>query len=460
MTIRKKSVLIVTALVLLLSARPHCTHAEDAPPVSSIKVLTIKDAVKTALINNKSIQEQEEEVAYARANILYAKSLFLPQVYTGFDYTYNGSVFYSEPMPNNRKDTRIFSGYKSDNFFDITAEETVYNGGANIANLKQARLGLKAQEETLRASKLEIEFETKRLFYGLLLAYETSRIARDLVGQAEEHYLEVKMKFEEGTASKFDVLQSKVQVSRLIPQLVNADNAIELLKAEFKQLLFLNMKDNIDVSGKLKYLPIEINEDDFLKEAYSGNPQMVLKLLGIDISKWGIEFARSGWLPQISANAAYGYRSNDIAKMINPRHDNWSVGVKASIAIFDGFATKAKVDEAKARYNQSYLQKEDYVEQLAVDIKNACLNLNEAAAIILAERDTVAEAKEALRLSEVRFNNGVGINLDVLDSQVALAQVEESLAQGMYDYIMAKSQLDRTMGQEFSREAYYYEAME
>ncbi|MDP2913283.1 MAG: TolC family protein [Candidatus Omnitrophota bacterium] len=456
MKIIKKIPIFIIAVILALF-HVNYIYSEEAYSAAPAKAMTIKDAIVMALMDNKSIQIQEEELDYAKANIMYAKSLFLPLVTTGFGYAHTDSLLYSEPFANHRKDTRIYSGYINENLFGISAEESIYNGGANIANLEQARLGLKAQEEILRTAKLEIEFETKRLFYGLLLAYETRRIARDLVGQAEDHYEEVKEKYGQGTASKFDCLQSKVQVSRLIPQLVNADNAIDLLMAEFKQLLFLNMIDEIAISGKLKYSEIEIKEDEFLKEAYSGNPQMILKLMGIDISRWGIEFAKAGWLPQVSANASYTYRSDDLANMINPRHDNWNAGIKASIAIFDGFSTKAKVDEAKARYRQSWLQKEDLTEQLAVDVKNACLNLKEAKAIIEAERDTIIEAKEALRLSEVRFDNGVGINLDVLDSQVALAQVEQSLAQGKYDYIMAKAALDRTMGRDFAREASYYE---
>jgi len=200
-----------------------------------------------------------------------------------------------------------------------------------------------------------------------------------------------------------------------------------------------------------------MKEDGFLQEAYARNPLMILKLLGIDLNKWGIEFAKAGWLPQVSASAGYNAKSNDIGRMINPRHDNWNVGFKASIALFDGFATKAKVDQAKALYNQSYLTKEDFVEQLAVNVKNACLNMTEAKAIVVAERESIVEAREALRLSEVKFNNGVGTNLDVLDSQVALAQVEQALAQGMYDYIVAKAALDQAMGREFVREASYYE---
>lgn len=449
--------LFLTLFVLLITPDIFSEEVSVNQSSSPYMALSLKDSIGIALMNNKSIQIQEEEVEYARANILYAKSEFLPVVTPSFGYTYSGAVPDSNPLAGHRKDSRIFFGYKNENVLGISAEETIFNGGASIANLRQARVGLKTQEETLRATKLEIEFEVKRLFYGLLLAYETQRIARDLVMQAEAHYDETKKNFNQGTASKFDVLQSKVQVARLMPQLVNADNAIELLKVEFKQLLFLDMKENIGISGKLKHKEIEIKEDEFLQEAYARSPQMILKLLGIDMQKWAIEFAKAGWMPQVSASASYNFTSDNLNNMVNPRHDNWNVGVKVSLAVFDGFATKAKVDEAKARYNQARFQKEDIVEQLAVNVKNACLNLNEAKTIIGAERDSVVEAKEALRLSEVRFNNGVGINLDVLDSEVALAQVEQALAQGIYDYVMAKADLDRTMGREFAREASYYE---
>ena len=62
------------------------------------------------------------------------------------------------------------------------------------------------------------------------------------------------------------------------------------------------------------------------------------------------------------------------------------------------------------------------------------------------QQDNLQDAKEALEISYVRYNNGVGINLDVLDAQVALAGVEQNLTSGIYDYIMAKAKLDRVMG--------------
>ena len=445
----RKSVFIFTALFLSLSIFTFQAFCEDVKTENSTIALSLKDAIVTALQNNKDIQIQEQEVAFARANITSAQSHFFPAVSMGYSFTHNDALVTTDSLPNSRKDTRIFYGYKSDNQLKFSGNQMIYDGGASIANLKEARVQLKIQEETLRAAKLDIEFEAKRLYYGLLLAYETLRITQNLVDQAEAHYEDVRTKYEQGTSSKFDVLQSKVQVSKLIPSLVQAKNSIEIVSNDLKKLLYLNMEDTIRIKEQFKYSPFDIKLKDFLNEAYSDNPQMHLKLLGVDLNKWAIEFAKSGYYPNINASANYMYRSDKVVDMINPRHDNWNIGIGGTVSIFDGLSTKAKVDEAKARYSQAVLSKENIVEQIAVDVRRGCLDAKEAHAVILSQKDSLEEAKEALKISYISYDNGVGINLDVIDSQVSLSQVEKNLVAGIYDYIMAKAFLDKTMGREY-----------
>ena len=120
-----------------------------------------------------------------------------------------------------------------------------------MANLKQSQLEAKIQAETLKSRKLGVEFETKRLYYGLLLAYEIERITEDLFNQAKAHYEDVKHKFAQGTSSRFDCLQSSVQVSKVMPELVKAKNAIELTKADLKKLLKIKMLDDLKVEDCL-----------------------------------------------------------------------------------------------------------------------------------------------------------------------------------------------------------------
>ncbi|MFA5116657.1 MAG: TolC family protein [Candidatus Omnitrophota bacterium] len=416
--------------------------------------LSLDEAVYLAFNNNKNIQMQEREVAVAKAGISDARSRFLPTVGVSSAYTHNGSVLQIPsisspflPRTTYKKDIGIFTGHTNDFQFGTSVHQPIYNGGADIANFKRSEVELKVQEESLLAVKLDVEFEARRLYYGLLLAYETERITQELVGQARSHYEDVKNKFDQGTSSRFDVLQSKVQVSRLMPELVRAQNAIELITADLKKLLGLKMRDPVKLEGKLEYSALEIKEDEFLKAAYLNKPEMVLTALGIDISKWSIQMAKAGNRLQVSADAGYSYRSNRPGDMFNTRHNNWDAGITVSLPVFDGYSTKAKVDQARARYEQAVLAKEDLGEQIAVDIRKACLDLKQAQAIIESQKDNIEEAREALKISEVSYDNGEGTNLDVLDSQVSLSQVQKNLSEGVYDYLMAKAFLDRTMGQ-------------
>jgi outer membrane protein len=440
-------IIIILLLAFLICPCAFCKEAEGKKSVT----LSLEETIAIAFRNNKNILIQENEIEAAQASILGAQSAFLPKVNLGAGYARNSAVL-GLGLSTAKKDLGVFTGYKNDNQLGISIGESLYNGGANIADLQQARLGLEVQKETLAVAKLDVEFEAKRLYYGLLLAYETERITQDLLSQAQSHYKDVENKFKQGTSSRFDLLQSKVHVSKILPELVKAKNAAELISADLKKLLGLKMQDTITLKEQLVYTLIDIREDEFLKQAYLAKPEMVLKSLGIDISRWAIQGARAGWRPQINADASYNYRSNDLSDMFNKRHNDWNAGLSVTIPIFDGFSTKAKVDQAKARYAEANLQKEDLVETIAVDIRRACLDLQQAESIINSQKDNIEEAKEALRIAQVSYDNGEGTNLDILDAQVSLSQIEKNLSEGIYDYLMAKAYLDRTMGETFLKE--------
>ena len=449
----RKIIVIHTALIIFFinAFGVYIVYAQ-AEEKSGLS-LSLKDAMAAAFQNNKDIQLQDKEIEAARADILKARSAFLPRVNVDAGYTYNSDVFTLSTQAAAKKDIGVFTGYKNDNTAGVVLEQPIFQGGANIARFKDAQLRLKVQEEILKSRKLDIEFETQRLYYGLLLAYQTERIARDLVSQAQAHYEQVNSKYEQGTASRFDLLQSKVQVSKLAPQLIKAKSAVDLISAQLKKLLGFKIDEPLTLKDTLEYGIIEINEADFLQQAYLNKPEMILQALGIDIGRIGIKLARSDGLPSVQANARYNYHSNDVSDMFNSRHNIWDAGFSVRIPLFDGFSSKAKVDAAAARYAQAVLNKENLTEQIAVDVRKACLDLKEAEAIINSQKDNIEEAKEAVRISEVSYDSGEGTNLEVLDAQVSLGQVENNLYSGIYDYLMAMAYLDRTMGKSVSLEA-------
>ena len=443
------------AMTIILSVLFSCYSGAGfcEPPKSAQKYnINLEQAVAIAFKNNKDIQIQEQEIIAAQANILGAKSAFLPSVNASASYTYNAGILSIPQVQNSKKDIGVFTGYKNDNRAGVSADQNLYNGGANIANLKQTQVKLKIQEATLRARKLDIEFECKRLYFGLLLAYQTERITQSLFDQARSHSKDVKNKFEQGTASRFDLLQSKVQVSKISPELIKAKNSINIIASELKKLLGLGIDDEVFTQETLKYEPVEIKEGEFLKSAYLNKPEMVVQSLGADVNKWAIELAKAQNRPQVNASLGYNYRSNDIGDMFNNRHNLWNAGLTVSVPIFDAFSSKAKVDQARARYAQANLAKVNLSQQIAVDIRQGCLDLKQAQEVINSQEDNILEAKEALTIANVSYDNGRATNLDVLDAQVSLGQVEKNLSEGIYDYLIAKASLDRSMGKGIDHE--------
>ncbi len=442
---KNKKILIISS-VLVFCWASHCfAAAQETTPAYK---LSIDDAIGVAFKNNKDIQIQEQEINAAQAVILGARSKFLPKLNANAGYNYVDSVLTLPPSFSTgmKKDIGIYTGYRNDNQVGLELSQNLFSGGANTANLRQQQVKLRIQEETLRARKLDCEFETKRLYYGLLLAYETQRIAQNLLTQAKSHYEDVKEKYGQGTTSRFDLLQSDVQVSRLMPELINAQNAVNLIDADLKKLLGLRMQDLVVLKDSFLYSPIEIKETEFLETAYLDKPEMTLMALGVDLNQWSIEMAKSEDRPQVNVHLGYNYNSNNIDDMINRRHNDWNAGISVSIPIFDGFSTKAKVDEAKVHYAQARLAKENLADQINVDIRRACLDLQNAQSVILSQKDSIEEAKEALKIAQVSYDNGEATNLDVMDAQVALSQVEKNLSEGIYDYLMAEAYLNRTMG--------------
>ncbi|MBU1869606.1 MAG: TolC family protein [Candidatus Omnitrophica bacterium] len=436
---RAKNILaiLVPAFIFVLAASGAFCQEKNPKPG---RVLTLKESIETAFKNNKDLQIQEKEVDASKANIISSRSNFLPKLNANYSYTYNKKV----PIPQN-----VVTGYNNDNLFELSFSENLFNGGADWAAFKQSLLNLKVQNETLRAKKLDVEFEAKRLYYGLLLAYEIERIAQEQVDLANAHYEDVKKKFEQGTASRFDVLQSSVQASLTVPELVKARNNVQLITAEFNKLLGFKVNEPLIPRESLTYKLIDIKEGEFLQIAYLNKPEMMLKTLGIDISKWSINMAKAGYRPQVGITGDYMLRSNNVGNMFNSKQNNWGAGVQVSVPIFDSSSSKAKVDMAKSRYAESLLDKANLVDQIAVDIRQACLNLRESEAIINSQKDNVEEAREALKIANISYDNGVGTNLDVLDAQVSLGSIQNNLAQGIYDYLMAEASLDRTMGKSY-----------
>jgi outer membrane protein len=122
------------------------------------------------------------------------------------------------------------------------------------------------------------------------------------------------------------------------------------------------------------------------------------------------------------------------------------VGLKLSIPIFDGFARGARVQQAEIDMEKAKLTKLKTEDGLKIQLVQAELNMKEAKQRVDAQKESVQEAEKALTIAESRYDNGIGTQLEILDTQSALVQTQVSYSQAIYDYLVAKAEWDNVAG--------------
>jgi len=125
---------------------------------------------------------------------------------------------------------------------------------------------------------------------------------------------------------------------------------------------------------------------------------------------------------------------------------NAVVGLNISVPLFEGFRIKSRVKQAAHQAIQQRLSVRDYEMELHHELVTTLGNIKEADERILASGSSIWEAKEALRLAQLRYREGAGTHLDVMDAQVNLLAAQLNLIQAVLNHELAKAGLERMIG--------------
>ena len=160
----------------------------------------------------------------------------------------------------------------------------------------------------------------------------------------------------------------------------------------------------------------------------------------------GIITARAGYKPSVQAFGGYELTSQVGSRNAGDELHGGLVGVRLSWAVFDGFLTKGRVDEAVARRGKAREAKAETTRQVELPVRTAWSDLRTARAVLDAQVDNVRTAQRSLEIAQSRHNEGVGTQLDVLDAQSALTQARGQYVNALRDHSVARAQLFRATG--------------
>lgn len=410
--------------------------------------LTLEDSIRLALSQNPYHLAAEERVEAAKSKIREAAANFFPSLNAQGLNTLDEKIFELE-LPSfipGEPPQKVAMDFTRDYQFSLSVSLPLFTGGRLLSGFKQAKYNFQSTEEGARQSRHLTVFNTKRAFYGYLLAQEFVNVAEEAVEVAEKHLKNVKSLYEVGIASKFDLLRSEVQLANLKPQLIRSRNNLRIAELSLKTLLGVDLDKPIAVEGALKYEPVEPDLETALTTAIQNRPEINQMKYQKQIANEMLKISRAEYFPTIALSGAYNFW----ADKLNFQKDTWqsyySVNLVLSIPIFNGFATSAKVAQSKAMIREIELSQKGLRDTVRFEVRQAILKLEEAKESLLSQEKNVEQAQESLRIAELNFAEGLVTTLDVSSVQAALSQAKTNYSQALYDYVISKAELDNAMG--------------
>jgi outer membrane protein TolC len=433
---------LTTGLFLLLAG-----FAAVAQP----RTLRLEDAISLAIDKNRDLEISRLEMDKASYQVSEAYGTALPNVSAGGTYTrtLKKPVFFlpARFMDPNAGDGVIPVEIGSDNSynFGFEASQVLFNA-AVFTGVGTAKIYEDASRHMYTETYNKTVSDVKKAFYGVLLAKDVLTLMKASLQNAEDNLRNVEVMHEQGVVSEYDLIRARVQTDNIRPKVIESERNVTLATNGLKLLLGLGPGEAIAVTGELEFVPAEdvmvtraeelVVEKNAALRALRDQGRVNEKLVTI---------YKSESLPTLSAFGNYRWLAeNDALGRISTNDfvSTSQVGVTLSFNLFNGLQTRARVNQAEVDYMQSQEQLSATRDALLTNAQNIRYRLEEAQRRIQSQNRTVEQAEKGYRIATTRYQSGSGTQLEVNDADLALLQARVNRVQAIYDYSVAKADLE------------------
>jgi outer membrane protein len=422
--------------------------ALQAGAASADEVLTLDQALRSARAHQPALELARGNLIAAQGQSDNARAPLLPQLNgtasynratNNFVYTPGGTVNPDAPPPPppsfNTKPLWRFA---------LSANQLLYDFGESINKWRAAEAGAQAQGESVRSAEVQVAYNARAAFF-------TARAAKDLVGVAQEslanqerHLGQIKGFVEVGSRPEIDLTQAKADRATAQFQLINADNAYAVARAQLNQAMGVERSIDYDLSDE--ELPAVEGEDGDVErlvgEAQHLRPEVSSLRLSAASQELTLRSAHDQIWPALSLSGTADDRGADL----NNLAWNLSGFITLSVPILQGGAINAQIRQAQGQLVTAKAQLETERQQVRLDVEQARLGIRSAKGAIAAAEDALANTRDRLRLAEGRYQTGVGSIIELGDAQLALNTTAAQRVQAQYQLYSARAQLLKALG--------------
>lgn len=328
--------------------------------------------------------------------------------------------------------------------YGLNASWTVFNGGANVKNIKAQRLQNRITELSVAESANSIEEQIMQLYVQILYSKDALKVDRAILETSESQYERGCEMFEVGLFSKVDLVQLESQAASARYDCVSMEVQIADFKRQLKQLLEITDDAEFDIadvdSSDDVVMELIPSVAEVYQRALECRPEIESGRLGVEAADLNIDIAKAGYFPTISINAGLGesHNSQSSDSFDDQMRQNFdmSAGVSLSIPLFDNRKNRSNVKKAKLSKTDSELQLLDEQIKLYGTIEEFWLNANSNQQKYVAAVAKVNSAQLSYDLLDEQFKNGLKNIVELLDGRDELLSAQQDRLQSKYNTLL------------------------
>jgi outer membrane protein TolC len=377
--------------------------------VEAIPVYSIDQAVVVAQEHNPDILIARKKVQAAHGGWIEARSGYLPSL--------SSSGLYDKRQTQSETNLR-----QEDYNAIVKLEQNLYTGGAVRSQVSIAQLNIDKANYELQEIVSRVTMDVRIAFNELLLNRAKVRVRQDSVRVLEEELKSQQQSFSAGIVGKLNVQRAEVALANERPELFNAQTQLQNSYLRLGDLLGLdsgrggNGPTSIEVAGELQYQPNHADLNDCLARADVTRGVIKARQMDIQIEDQQYIVDRSAMRPQVRAFSGYeiySERDPDVGPEFNY---GGVVGINATWNIFDGQATKGRMQATRARREAAVAALAAARRSVASEVRSAFYDLEQAGRVLETETQNVQTADENLEMARSNFAAGLGTQLDILQA--------------------------------------------
>ena len=434
------------SVVAMLAVMTLTVNAQETTTMH----ITLDKAIEIALSENPTIKIADKEIELKEVSKSEAWQNLLPSV------TLDGAIQYNIQVASMKMEAmghtqEIKMGKDNSNTWNAALQVAIpLYAPAVYQTMKLTNSDLELAVEKSRNSKIDMVNQVTKAFYQLMLAQDSYNVLQENYKLAETNFEIVNKMFEQGLVSEYDKISAEVQKNNAWPSVVSGQNAVELARLQLKVLMGITADVTLVVNDNLANYEKEMAKVADKEIDLSNNSS--LRQIDMQTNMIGRQrkILKSAFIPTIALVGNYQLQSISNTNW-NIAKYNWSnaasVALSVSIPIFKAKNfTSLKSNEiqlfqlAETRNNTENM--------LKMQAQSFIDNMTTSSEQLSSNKEAVRLAEKGVEISQKRYDIGNGTILELTNSQVQLTNTRLSYNNTIYDYLVAKSELNKVLGKE------------